>query len=85
MQDGASVPLSFFEGGRKHLLMRGGSRSIPVSCPVRIFQGLHDSVVPPSHCRELIEKLATDDVHVTLIKVRLLPFAKTDSNVRHTS
>ena len=69
MQEGGTLPLSFFQTGTHILLMTGEAKSIPVDCPVRIFHGLRDSVVPPSVSRELTEKLRTDDVHITLIKV----------------
>ena len=69
MQEGGTLPLSFFQTGKHILLMTGEAKSIPVDCPVRIFHGLRDSVVPPSVSRELTEKLRTDDVHITLIKV----------------
>lgn len=75
MQAGSSLPLSFLESARHQLLLRDGRKSIPIACPVRIFHSLQDTVVPTSISRELTEKLATDDVHITLIKVCIYSLA----------
>ena len=66
----SSLPLSFFEECSQHLmLMRGGLGSLAVDCPVRIFHGMQDRIVPASVSRRLMDCLKTEDVHVSLIKV----------------
>ncbi len=59
------ITLQLIEDGRKHLF---GDRSIDTGCPVRIIHGLADPDVPWQGSRELIDKLTTDDAHLTLIK-----------------
>lgn len=55
-----------FEDGRKHLLY--GDNPIETGCAVRILQGVADPDVPHTHTLELVERLAQDDVALTLIK-----------------
>ncbi|MEM9224028.1 MAG: alpha/beta hydrolase [Pseudomonadota bacterium] len=54
------------EDGRKILLY--GDDTIETGCPVHILQGVEDTAVPFSHALELVERLARDDVVLTLIK-----------------
>ena len=53
------------EEGRDHLLLRD---TIAVTCPVRILHGMRDPDVPWRQSIALCEKLASDDVTLTLIK-----------------
>ncbi len=53
------------EDGRRHLLLNG---PIPLDCPVRLVHGLADSDVPWRTALRLAERLAGQDVTVTLIK-----------------
>jgi alpha-beta hydrolase superfamily lysophospholipase len=53
------------EEGRSHLMLGGPIRA---RCPVHILQGMEDPDVPWSHALKLVERLAEDDVVVTLIK-----------------
>ena len=64
---GAPVPFTrrLFEDGRRHLLYNG---PIEVGCPVHILQGVKDEDVPHTHTLELVERLAHDDVVLTLVK-----------------
>ncbi|MEM8664701.1 MAG: alpha/beta hydrolase, partial [Pseudomonadota bacterium] len=65
---GAPYPISrhLIEDGRRHLLY--GDAPIETGCPVRILQGVADADVPHTHVLELVERLATDDVVLTLVK-----------------
>ncbi|MEJ0011530.1 MAG: alpha/beta fold hydrolase [Bauldia sp.] len=45
-----------------------GDRLIEVGCPVVILQGIADREVPWRHAASLVEKLASDDVVLTLVK-----------------
>ena len=45
-----------------------GDRLIEVGCPVVILQGIADKEVPWRHAASLVEKLASDDVVLTLVK-----------------
>jgi pimeloyl-ACP methyl ester carboxylesterase len=58
------ITRGLIEDGRKHLLMNA---PIPLSCPVRILQGMQDADVPWEHALKLA-RLIEGDVTVTLVK-----------------
>lgn len=60
------VTARLFEDGRRHLLY--GDAPIETGCPVHIVQGVEDPDVPHTHALELVERLATDEVVLTLVK-----------------
>ena len=60
------VTRRLFEDGRDLLLY--GEEPIRTGCPVHILQGVEDPDVPYGHVLELVERLAQDDVVLTLIK-----------------
>jgi len=64
---GEPVPITkkLIEDGKQHLF---GERLIEVGCPVHILQGMEDPEVPWRHATELIERLASDDALLTLVK-----------------
>lgn len=53
------------EEGRQHLI---GASPLAFDLPVRIMQGMRDPDVPWGHAIELVERLRSDDVELTLIK-----------------
>jgi pimeloyl-ACP methyl ester carboxylesterase len=59
------VTRALIEEGRSHLLLGG---MIETGCPVRILQGVEDRDVPWQHAVELVSRLASDDVVLTLVK-----------------
>jgi pimeloyl-ACP methyl ester carboxylesterase len=59
------VTRRLIEEGRSHLLLGG---MIETGCPVRILQGVEDPDVPWQHAVELVSRLASDDVVLTLVK-----------------
>ena len=59
------VTRQLIEEGRNHLLLGG---MIETGCPVRILQGVEDPDVPWQHAGELVSRLASDDVVLTLVK-----------------
>jgi pimeloyl-ACP methyl ester carboxylesterase len=59
------VTRALIEDGRCHLMLR---KPIPIRCPVRLLHGMMDASVPFGVSMTLAEKLAGDDVVVTLIK-----------------
>ncbi|HTP90612.1 MAG TPA: alpha/beta hydrolase [Xanthobacteraceae bacterium] len=59
------VTRALIEEGRNHLLLGG---MIETGCPVRILQGVEDPDVPWRHAVELVSRLASDDVVLTLVK-----------------
>mgnify|MGYP002338710694 CR=1 FL=1 len=65
--DGAPVPITheLIREGRDHLLMRG---PIPLTCPVRLIQGMQDEEVPWDWALKLTERLQSGDVETVLIK-----------------
>ena len=64
---GAPLPITrqLIHEGRSHLLMRS---TIPIACPVRLIQGMHDTEVPWEWPLKLSEKLQSEDVETILIK-----------------
>jgi pimeloyl-ACP methyl ester carboxylesterase len=59
------VTRQLIEEGRNHLLLGG---MIETGCPVRILQGVEDPDVPWRHAVELVSRLGSDDVVLTLVK-----------------
>jgi pimeloyl-ACP methyl ester carboxylesterase len=59
------VTRQLIDEGRNHLLLGG---MIETGCPVRILQGVEDPDVPWRHAVELVSRLASDDVVLTLVK-----------------
>jgi pimeloyl-ACP methyl ester carboxylesterase len=59
------VTRQLIEEGRRHLILGG---MIETGCPVRILQGVEDPDVPWRHALELVSRLASDDVVLTLVK-----------------
>ncbi len=59
------ITRSLIEEGRRHLLL---SAPIGIRCPVRLLHGMADPDVPYQVSLELADRLAGDDVRVTLIK-----------------
>ena len=59
------VTRQLIEEGCHHLLLGG---MIETGCPVRILQGVLDPDVPWRHAVELVSRLASDDVVLTLVK-----------------
>jgi len=65
--DPAPTPITraLIEDARQHLIM---DNSIPIHAPVRILHGQQDPDVPWAQSLELVERLASTDVRLTLIK-----------------
>ncbi len=59
------ITRALIEDGRRHLLLGG---AIEVGCPVRILQGAQDPDVPWQHAFALTQRLADDDVVLTMIQ-----------------
>ncbi len=59
------ITLALIEDGEGYIF---GDRLIEVGCPVVILQGIADNEVPWRHAAALVEKLASDDVVLTLVK-----------------
>ncbi|MDR4305625.1 alpha/beta hydrolase [Chelatococcus sambhunathii] len=59
------ITRALIEEGRRHLLLGAPIRT---RAPVHILQGMDDPDVPWEHAMRLVERLAEDDVVVTLIK-----------------
>ncbi len=65
--DEAGYPITraLIEDGRRNVVLTG---LVEPGCPVHILQGMEDPDVPWRHAMLLAEKIARDDVVVTLIK-----------------
>ena len=59
------ITRALIEDGRRHLMLGGPIR---VGAPVHILQGMDDADVPWAHTIRVVERLAEDDVVVTLVK-----------------
>jgi pimeloyl-ACP methyl ester carboxylesterase len=59
------LTLRLVEEGRRHLVLGG---PIPLSCPVRLLHGSADGDVPWQYSLRLLERLASPDARLTLIK-----------------
>ncbi|MFQ5785488.1 MAG: alpha/beta fold hydrolase [Alphaproteobacteria bacterium] len=59
------ITRALIEDGRSHLLLPD---VIALACPVRLIQGMKDADVPWRTALRLAERLASDDVEVTLVK-----------------
>ncbi len=62
---GYPITRALIEDGRRNLVLGG---LVETGCPVHILQGMLDPDVPWRHAMLLAEKIARDDVVVTLIK-----------------
>lgn len=63
--EGYPITRALIEDGRRNLVLGG---LVEPGCPVHILQGMLDPDVPWRHAMLLAEKIARDDVVVTLIK-----------------
>ena len=59
------VTRALIEDGKRHALL---DAPIPLTCPVRILQGMQDPDVPWRHALRLVEALQGDDVRLHLVK-----------------
>jgi hypothetical protein len=59
------ITMTLIEEGRRHLIL---GEPIPLSCPVRILQGMKDTDVPWAHAMRLVETLSGEDVMIDLSK-----------------
>lgn len=64
-EGGYPITRALIEDGRANLVLGG---LVETGCPVHILQGMEDPDVPWRHAMLLAEKIARDDVVVTLIK-----------------
>lgn len=62
---GYPITRALIEDGRQNLLLDG---VVETGCPVHILQGMQDPDVPWPHAMTLVERMARDDVSITLIK-----------------
>jgi pimeloyl-ACP methyl ester carboxylesterase len=59
------ITKALIDDGDLHIF---GDRLIETGCPVHIIQGVADTDVPWQHATELVSRLASDDVVLTLVK-----------------
>lgn len=64
-EGGYPITRALIEDGRRNLVLTG---LVETGCPVHILQGMEDPDVPWRHAMLLAEKIARDDVVVTLVK-----------------
>lgn len=57
------ITKKLIEDGRNHLVMTG---AVPVTCPVRILQGMKDDAVPYTHALAFAEQLQSPDIEILL-------------------
>jgi pimeloyl-ACP methyl ester carboxylesterase len=59
------ITMKLIEEGRNHLIL---DKPIPLTCPVRILQGMKDPDVPWQHAMRLVDALDSTDVTINLSK-----------------
>lgn len=64
-EERAPMTLKLIQEARNHLLL---GAKIPISCPVRLLQGMKDADVPWQHALRIVENITHEDVQITLIK-----------------
>jgi len=62
------ITRTLIEDGRENLVLRGGTRSIDIDCPVRLVHAMYDKEVPYSTPFRLADAIKGRDVSVTIIK-----------------
>lgn len=60
-----AITMKLIEDGRNHLLL---NRTIDISCPVHLIQGMVDDAVPWRHALTIAENLESERVTITLVK-----------------
>ncbi len=60
-----AITRALIEDGREHLLLHA---PIPITCPVRLIQGMNDADVPWDTALRIADRLEGIDVEVTLVK-----------------
>lgn len=65
-----TYPISkrLMEDAGKWLVLRGGKGSLPIECPVRLFQGLADEEIPPTRILKLVDALKGNDCIASFTK-----------------
>jgi hypothetical protein len=65
-----TYPISklLIEDGRKNLLLTGPPNALPIMCPVRLIHSITDEEVPYSLALKLVDRVASLDASVLLIK-----------------
>ena len=63
--DPLAITPRLIEEGRNHLLLR---RTVKLTCPLRVLQGMDDPDVPWRHALKLIEAYEGADAEVTFVK-----------------
>mmetsp|Transcript_22177 Transcript_22177/g.50764 ORF Transcript_22177/g.50764 Transcript_22177/m.50764 type:complete len:116 (+) Transcript_22177:1171-1518(+) len=62
------ITRSLIEDGRKNLILRGGTQSIDIDCPVRLLHAMYDKEVPYSTPFRLADAIKGRDVTIMIIK-----------------
>lgn len=59
------ITKKLIEDGRNHLVM---TNDVPITCPVRILQGMKDDAVPYTHALAFAQAITSNDVEAVLTK-----------------
>lgn len=62
------ISKALLEDANQWLVLNRGPRSLPITCPVRLLQGLNDEEIPSDRILQLVDTLETDNCVVSLIK-----------------
>lgn len=63
-----TISQKFIDDANNNLLLQSGSKSVKVTCPVRLLQGLADKEIPPNRALKISDALVSEDVVITYVK-----------------
>lgn len=62
------ISTALLKDAEKWLVLRKGSESLDISCPVRLLQGLNDEEIPSERILKLVDAIKSDDCIVSFVK-----------------
>jgi pimeloyl-ACP methyl ester carboxylesterase len=59
---------NLLDDGKRMMVLNKGTKGIPITCPVRLIQGLGDEEIPPESALKIADCLEGEDVVITYVK-----------------
>lgn len=63
-----TISQKLIDDASDQLVLQGGPKSIGITCPVRLIQGLGDQEIPPNRALKICDVVASEDVVITYVK-----------------